>query len=559
MGRAALVVVLAIITATAGATIAGADDVPYIDPEITESLEGVFDDSGRSNPDGEPGLPQADGTADNDTSHYYGEVVDYPLVFPVGGDDYYYADDQYIGFWACRDGCARTHHAIDIMTDKMTEIYAVADGTVTWLGTRCCSVFLTHDDGWETWYIHLNNDTEGTDDGLGWGIAPGIEIGTHVQAGQLIGWVGDSGNAEDTAPHLHFELYDPADVVVNPYRSLREADEARGFSCDGRLATRIDTNGDHVVLGTPHNDVIVGTNTADYLNGLGGDDTICGAGGDDTLAGGAGNDSIWGGDGADSILGGGGADLLHGDAGDDELNGARGNDSIWGGDGADSILGGGGRDLLHGDAGNDQLSGSGGNDSIWGGSGHDLLDGGNGHDYLTGDRGNDSIYGGDGNDWLHGRAGRDLLHPDDGDDVVLGGRGRDIIYSTLGRNIINGGKAVDTVIYSEAPAPVVIDLAAGTTSGAVTDLLRRIEWIRGSGFDDIIRGSDQADTLFGAGGNDLILGGKGGDTVHGDAGDDNLNGGPGDDSLFGDDGEDGAVGGAGVDNCSAEVTAGCES
>lgn len=47
----------------------------------------------------------------------------------------------------------------------------------------------------------LNNDTQhddGTysDDGEGWGIAEGLEKGTHVEAGQVIGWVGDSGNAE---------------------------------------------------------------------------------------------------------------------------------------------------------------------------------------------------------------------------------------------------------------------------------------------------------------------------------------------------------------------------
>jgi peptidoglycan hydrolase-like protein with peptidoglycan-binding domain len=40
----------------------------------------------------------------------------------------------------------------------------------------------------------------------------------------LIGWVGDSGNAESTSPHLHFELRDPSDVIVNPYRALRTAE-----------------------------------------------------------------------------------------------------------------------------------------------------------------------------------------------------------------------------------------------------------------------------------------------------------------------------------------------
>jgi hypothetical protein len=80
----------------------------------------------------------------------------------------------------------------------MLPVVAAADGVVRWIGSECCILSIDHGGGWETWYIHLNNDTPGTDDGLGWGIAPGIERGTSVHQGQLIGWVGDSGNAEWT-------------------------------------------------------------------------------------------------------------------------------------------------------------------------------------------------------------------------------------------------------------------------------------------------------------------------------------------------------------------------
>jgi peptidoglycan hydrolase-like protein with peptidoglycan-binding domain len=158
-------------------------------------------------------------------THELGELVDYPLTAPVDGE-HYFAD----WFWAARSH--GIHHAQDLMSPKMTPVVAAADGTVrlvNWTSEdhmnpdRCCTIALRHIDGWESWYIHLNNDTPGTDDGLAWGIADGIVPGTPVKAGQLIGWVGDSGTAELTGPHLHFELRDPAGVIVNPFRSLADA------------------------------------------------------------------------------------------------------------------------------------------------------------------------------------------------------------------------------------------------------------------------------------------------------------------------------------------------
>lgn len=163
-------------------------------------------------------------------THFYGERVEYPLVFPVAGD-VLFADDDLLGFGSCRAGCTRLHEGVDLLAPKMTEIYAVADATVSWIGSRCCSVFLQHDDGWQSWYIHLNNDTPGTDDGAGWGIAPGIVPGARVTAGQVIGWVGDSGNAEDTSPHLHFELHDAYGVPVDPYPSLVMAQQGLPGIC----------------------------------------------------------------------------------------------------------------------------------------------------------------------------------------------------------------------------------------------------------------------------------------------------------------------------------------
>ena len=147
------------------------------------------------------------------------------LVFPVVGSSYFYA-----GFGGCRDNCTREHHGIDIMTRDWRGLPVVAaqDGTVTHVtydeGNAGCSIRIRHRDRWETRYLHLNNDTPGSDD-IGFPCpAAGIEPGVTVKAGQIIAYVGDSGNAEATPPHVHFELRTPSGLPVDPYKSLRNAD-----------------------------------------------------------------------------------------------------------------------------------------------------------------------------------------------------------------------------------------------------------------------------------------------------------------------------------------------
>ena len=122
-----------------------------------------------------------------------------------------------------RDGGSRLHAGNDIMAPKMTPVVAVANGTITSVNRNpgdCCWLILTHDDGWSSWYLHLNNDSYGTDDGRGIGIRPDIVEGTRVIAGEVIGWVGDSGNAEPAPPHLHFELHRPGVGAIDPYPAL---------------------------------------------------------------------------------------------------------------------------------------------------------------------------------------------------------------------------------------------------------------------------------------------------------------------------------------------------
>ena len=371
--------------------------------------------------------------------HAFGDMVDYPLTFPLDGP--YTMSDTFYAPRCC--GAGVVHHAQDLMADKMTPVLAAATGTVSYVNwssspgsidpARCCTLAIRHDDGWETWYIHLNNDTPGTDDGLGWGVADGILPGTRVEAGQLIGWVGDSGNAEETPPHLHFELHDPEGVYVNPYQALLDAaaggesgsDTTSGpSSCRGLPASIVgDVDGDGTITGTDGDDVIVGTDGDDVIVAGAGNDVICGLAGADTIDGGPGRDRIDGGDGNDVLFGGAGRDLLIAGTGDDTISGGSGKDVIRSGRGANQIDGGGGRDevdyreasagltvflgvgsttgdslasvanargssfddVLIGDAGRNRLKGGGGDDQISGGEGEDRLIGGRGTD--TGDGG----------------------------------------------------------------------------------------------------------------------------------------------------------------------------
>lgn len=147
------------------------------------------------------------------------------MVFPVAGR-VSYSDT----FGAARSG-GRSHQGQDLMGARHTPLVAAADGTVTSLtwsnsGLSGNSLTITDADGWRYVYIHLNNDTPGTDDGSNVyerAFADGIAKGQKVKAGEVVGYLGDSGNAESTSPHLHFEIHRPDGSVINAYNSLRAA------------------------------------------------------------------------------------------------------------------------------------------------------------------------------------------------------------------------------------------------------------------------------------------------------------------------------------------------
>jgi len=134
------------------------------------------------------------------------------------------ADVYFVDSWGARRSGGRRHRGTDIHSPKGTAIVAVADGLVIhrdWNRLSGWNIKIQHRDGWISAYVHLNNDTLGTDDGDGGperAFAAGLDVGDFVMAGQVIGSVGDSGNAEHTVAHTHFELrFGEEKVNPHPY------------------------------------------------------------------------------------------------------------------------------------------------------------------------------------------------------------------------------------------------------------------------------------------------------------------------------------------------------
>ncbi len=150
------------------------------------------------------------------------------IRFPVAGAVSYYDD------WAaCRGGpeCPRHHMGNDIIGVRLQPLLAATDGEITHLvvdhPTAGWGFVITDHEGWDYRYYHVNNDTPGTDDaaddGL-WRFADGIKLGSKVTAGQVVAFMGDSGNSEYSVPHVHFEIHRPDGEPVNPHVSLRLAE-----------------------------------------------------------------------------------------------------------------------------------------------------------------------------------------------------------------------------------------------------------------------------------------------------------------------------------------------
>jgi murein DD-endopeptidase MepM/ murein hydrolase activator NlpD len=123
-------------------------------------------------------------------------------LFPVAGPARFSND------WLYARAGGRYHQGIDIFATRGTPVVAVADGSLFNVGYNGLG-------GWRLWvrdasgntfyYAHLS------------AYAPAAREGASVARGTVIGYVGDTGDARGTSPHLHFEIHPGGGGPVPPY------------------------------------------------------------------------------------------------------------------------------------------------------------------------------------------------------------------------------------------------------------------------------------------------------------------------------------------------------
>lgn len=126
-----------------------------------------------------------------------GDVRDSRLRVPIDGAD----PTTWKGAFYERRNGDRPHEAVDILAPRNTPVHAVADGAIAKLflsknGGNTIYQFDDNDDRRCYYYAHLERYAEGLHDGQ------------HVSQGDVIGYVGTSGNAPPDTPHLHFAIFE---------------------------------------------------------------------------------------------------------------------------------------------------------------------------------------------------------------------------------------------------------------------------------------------------------------------------------------------------------------
>ena len=113
---------------------------------------------------------------------------------------------QIANTWHAPRGTDRLHEGQDIFSPKGTPVYSATSGFIYNVGENNLggqTVSVIGDGGRVYYYAHLDS------------YAPGIAVGDHVTRQTLLGYVGTTGNAQGTPPHLHFGVY-TSGGAINP-------------------------------------------------------------------------------------------------------------------------------------------------------------------------------------------------------------------------------------------------------------------------------------------------------------------------------------------------------
>jgi murein DD-endopeptidase MepM/ murein hydrolase activator NlpD len=124
------------------------------------------------------------------------------IICPVNGT-------AYSDTWGAARSGGRSHQGVDMLTHRGNPIYAVVSGSVQFKENRLGgnSAWVSGNNGDRYYYAHMDH-YEGAS--------------RSVSQGEVIGYVGDTGNARGT-PHLHFEVHPGGGAAVNPYPYVRDA------------------------------------------------------------------------------------------------------------------------------------------------------------------------------------------------------------------------------------------------------------------------------------------------------------------------------------------------
>lgn len=134
------------------------------------------------------------------------------FVFPLA------SDAEFIDSWGyprmVGTESEHWHQGTDIFAPYGAPAVASENGVIERLGQASLGgnkLWVRGDSGMSYYYAHLS------------AFAEGMENGRRVRAGEVVGYVGDTGNAKGTSPHLHFETHPAGGEVVNAYPLLRAA------------------------------------------------------------------------------------------------------------------------------------------------------------------------------------------------------------------------------------------------------------------------------------------------------------------------------------------------